>query len=1066
MDVVVRTPHGDADIDIVAAPTDTTLADLLRAVTGQAPPATSRVDGRTVSTSRLLDDLELVIGSLIDARAASEPADDRVDTVGLIQLTGRGAGIIRTLSPGRYRLGSARRLHAAEMESAPVETPAVELDVSDDGAVTATPGPDIGGALGVYTPTLANELFDRTLPWHRGRLHIGGRLFELERPPVRTERVRLPAPADDGSISFQRPPAPPPTERPLVVGAVRDAANAGGQLWQRRPTDLGAFDIPFGIGPDGDSVTSVDLLRHRGVALVGSDRFTTAIARTLLVEVCTMHGPADLELVVASTPERIAQWNWSKWLPHIRRGMPTEPPHLFADTEPLATWVASLRDPAAATAPRTDAPSPDPTDWQPPTPPTTQSQVTLLVLDDISLWSQRDSPIGSLLVDPPPGLRIMALCVGLHEAPGLCTSLLEEVPPGDRLAHLSSVTTEAYIGRPALFGSLATQHTRLADAPQVMTDIRPALVEIPQAADVARDLAPLDDLDAYRRLIPPTRMAAPTLAELVEDSAELDRAGSGLEVAIGVEANNDSLPATRQGLTLDLSSPLSTIVAATNREQHDQTIAAIVLGAAAQRTPDELALLIVGRERPPWHEELAHIAGWAGRDEADDATRLVHRVAHVLAEQPELHVVVVLEHAFDRRDPLGSELITGMTELAVALPNVHVVLTADHPDSVPAESRSSCGAFVWLAPSGDGTASFVDRSVSFIGVATASSEVSGVGPATFDAPHLVIRPTTHGRAMTPLERRLSRSTVDEEVGDHDDLATAAVAREITSRVVADGGDGTTRPSLLPPPLPLEVDVTRLFARHSGDGVPIGLVDRPEIAESEAYWWQPGSGGSILAAGSPRSGMTSLIDLIATGIAARLAADDIHVYAIEALPQRRRAFEALPHTGNVVSPDEPTKVVRLINALHALMGERLEAMTLEDSPDIVLMIGDVARMRRALDAEAVDETFDRLGDLAATGASVGINVVVVTTRVDDLGPLTRLTGDRLIGPLTNPDDRTRLGVPALGPADRHPRRCWSTSADRRVQLATPAATVDDEIVRISPESAQHRRPVSLVPGADA
>ena len=32
-----------------------------------------------------------------------------------------------------------------------------------------------------------------------------------------------------------------------------------------------------------------------------------------------------------------------------------------------------------------------------------------------------------------------------------------------------------------------------------------------------------------------------------------------------------------------------------------------------------------------------------------------------------------------------------------------------------------------------------------------------------------------------------------------------------------------------------------------------------------------------------------------------AADDLHVYAVEALPQRRRAFEALPHTGNVVSP---------------------------------------------------------------------------------------------------------------------------------------------------------------------
>ncbi len=177
------------------------------------------------------------------------------------------------------------------------------------------------------------------------------------------------------------------------------------------------------------------------------------------------------------------------------------------------------------------------------------------------------------------------------------------------------------------------------------------------------------------------------------------------------------------------------------------------------------------------------------------------------------------------------------------------------------------------------------------------------------------------------------------VTDVDDLATAAVARQITSRVGEQRRRSAT-PSLLPPPLPIEIDAATLLARHPGDGVPIGLVDRPELAENEAYWWQPGSDGSILAAGSPRSGMTSLIDLITTGVAARIAADDLHLYAIEALPQRRRAFEALPHTGAVVTPDDPTKVARLITGLHTMMTERLEAQRHDDRPDIVLLIGDV------------------------------------------------------------------------------------------------------------------------------
>ena len=92
----------------------------------------------------------------------------------------------------------------------------------------------------------------------------------------------------------------------------------------------------------------------------------------------------------------------------------------------------------------------------------------------------------------------------------------------------------------------------------------------------------------------------------------------------------------------------------------------------------------------------------------------------------------------------------------------------------------------------------------------------------------------------------------------------------------------------------------------------------------------------------------------------------------------------------------------------------------------------------------------------------MNVVAVATRFADLGPLVGLSGDRLIGPLTDPDDRARFGVPALGPADRHPRRCWSTTADRRVQLATPAAIVEEEIERLAPEPARNHRPAAIVP----
>lgn len=1043
MDVVVRTPHGDADIDIVAAPSATTLADLLRAVTGQAAPAATRVDGRVVSTTRRLDDLELVIGSLIDTRpesAADHPVGTDDEAVGLVQLTGRGAGSTIRLHRGRFRIGSARRLHADELDRAPVETPAFDIEISARGA-QVEPGPDAGGALGVYAPTLGSEIFDRELTWNGERLAVGGRLFDLDVPYRSPPERRVATPNHDGSIPFQRAPDGSTARTRVLFDALADATSGGGGLWARPRADALAYDVAFGLHADRTTIASVDLQQHRGVALVGSERFTSALARTMLVELTTQHGPADLDVVIASTPDHIGQWNWAKWLPHVRQAGPTTPPELFDDTSALAAWAASASE-ASADA---DAARP----------------VTLLVLDDISLWSQRDSPLRSLLIDPPPELRIMALCVGLHEAPGMCTSLVEEVPPLDRLAHLTS----SGVGRPALFGSMATQHTRSADAPQVVTDIHPALAEIPLAADVARLLAPLDDLAAEFQSFAP-RIAAPTLTELVdfagaEPGDSDDGPVASLNVPIGVV-----LPVAgastekRTPVTVDLTAPLATIIVAGDTVRHDQTVATLLLGAAAQRRTDEMAILSISHTRPDWHDDLPHIAGWAGRDEADDATRLVHRVAHVLTERPDLHVLVVIERAFADRDAMPMELVQAMTELAESLPNVHAVLTGDHPDSVPDTIRARCGSLAWIGDGGFGRLWIADRQVAFQSVAPQSAAEAVGGPTALDAPELIIRPTTHGRAMTPLERRLTRSGVDAARPDEEALLTAAIARRVSTGS-SDESTGPAGPSLLPPPLPIAIGFAALLERHGGDGVPIGLVDRPERAENEAYWWQPGSGGSILAAGSPRSGMTSLVDLVVCGTAARISADDLHLYAIEALPQRRRAFDALPHTGSVATPDEPESVRRLVNGLHRAFTERMAAQADVDRPDIVVLIGDLNRLVRSLPAATSGETMQRLADIAASGPSVGMNIVAVASRLDDLGPMARVTGDRLVGATTDPADRVALGAPPVGPADRHPGRCWSTSADRRVQLATPPDAIDVEIRRLAPEAPQQRPPVPFL-----
>ncbi|MGA9277764.1 hypothetical protein [Ilumatobacter sp.] len=1035
MDVVVTTPHGDADIEIVAARPQSTLADLLQSVTGQSPPVTARVDGRAVSCATRLTDVALVIGSTIDTRPTDTPGSISTGSVGIVQLTGRGAGTVRNLTVGRYLVGSARSLQVDELGDAPVETAAFEIVVDDDGSVRASPSVHLAGARGPDAPTLAGRLFDRELPWEEGQLHVAGRRFVLEQPPTPAPRRRLSDPAEDGTVPFRRNAAAPTTPRRLVVSAVRDAATAGGQLWQWRPGDRGAYDIHYGLHLDGVTAASVDLLRHPGVAVVGSERFTSALTRTMLIEACTMHGPASLDLVIASNPELSGRWNWAQWLPHLRGGRPTSAPMLLTDPTRIGEWAESRARPHAAGRP---------------------GRTTLLIIDDTSLWDRRESPLHTMLTDLPDDVRVVALCDSIDDAPSMCSQILEEMSPSTQLASESRGGTS----RPGLFGSLVAQHSRDDPATTVTIDISPALVEEPLALTVARHLAPLDDLDREHDRGLDAPIPPPSLTELVESSASNSDDPSRLTVTIGAAEAVDADGLSRRDVSLELSGPLSTIITASDAEHHDLAVAAIVLGAAIQRRPDELAVVYLGRERRPWHDQLPHLAGWAGRSEAHDPERLVHRIAHVVTERPELHVLIVVERAFDQSDPVGSELITAMNELAVTFDNVHVIWTGDHPSSVSAYGRSSCGALVWITPTGDGTLWYPDRSFSFVGLAAHPAPISHA--TVFDGSALLVRPAVSGRTLTPLERRLERQSLTAAGGSGSDAAITAIARSIGDRVDESGRGEHHRPlpTLLPPPLPVRIDATALFAQNPGDAVPIGLIDRPERADHEAHWWHPGRDGSVLAVGSPRSAMTSLIDVIALGVAARYSADDVHVYAIEAPGRRSSALEALPHTGRVVDPSGGDDVVELISGLRSMLTERLRRPTDLDRPDVVLLISDLGRMRRALPPDELDTTFEQLGELVASGAWVGMNVVAIAERVDDLGPLDRLTGDRLVGPMSDPDDRSRLGVGAVDAADRHPRRCWSTAAARRVQLATPPDDIGHQIDLLAPEPARNRPPATI------
>ena len=167
------------------------------------------------------------------------------------------------------------------------------------------------------------------------------------------------------------------------------------------------YAIPIGLRPVevGDPLTlELDLFGERAVAVTGADDERTAIARTILVEATTLHGPADLDVVIVTSPDQVTEWEWAKWLPHLRLG---GAPVILSEPDAIAEWATE------AAGRRLLSSSPWPS-----------AHLTLLVIDDANLWQRRNSPLRTVLASPPAELPVIALCDDVSNAPALCTTMI------------------------------------------------------------------------------------------------------------------------------------------------------------------------------------------------------------------------------------------------------------------------------------------------------------------------------------------------------------------------------------------------------------------------------------------------------------------------------------------------------------------------------------------------------------------------------------------------------------------------------------------------------------------
>jgi hypothetical protein len=709
----------------------------------------------------------------------------------------------------------------------------------------------------------------------------------------------------------------------------------------------------------------------RALAITGSDDFRHGLIRTVIIEAATLHGPADIDVVVATDTTRLATWDWAKWLPHVR---PAGSPNIWSSRHEIARWADG-----EATAPTAVTAGP--------------SRRTLLIVDDPGLWNRRDAPLRTIVSDPPANLRLIALCSDDAQAPSTCTSVISE--------------TDAGVARLQTFA-------------RVPVDVvfRPALTETSVAGEVARSLAPLVDIE----LAPPpasTDAGSVEFAELIGVARAEDIVARWMTAA-----PRSTVVIGRSGHDV-VETPVTddvTIVVGESLGDAFDVAATSVLGQCVDRSPDDLWVVPLVADRSPRSEllwQLPHATDPHDHDVAVDPRRLLSRLRAVLADPGgPTRVVLVAEDAIGSPTARDSSLLAELTDGVRSTDGLALIVITDRT-----EAAGLVADTIIRVRHHGGTRGAVARRTATLG------DADGIeGPRfspfqrTGSRHALEVSVFVVGRPYTALERRVEQRRA--EALNIPDPALVAFVRTL--------GDAASRErpphrqseprvdrTVVPPPMPTAVDLDELFGVSPGDGVPLGLADDPAVAGVATRWWEPGS-GSLFVFGSRRSGMDHVLTTVLVGLFDRFSDLDVRLLVIEPSSARRRALEGVDRTVRVVAPDRADQVA---DALDDIAGE-LDRRSLDPTaagPRLVVIVSDLAQLRRQHEGNVLGE---RIDDVLAAAASTGsgVDVIAAVADLDAAGPLPSAIANRLVGASSNHADLAALGVERPSELDGIAGRC--------------------------------------------
>ncbi len=329
-------------------------------------------------------------------------------------------------------------------------------------------------------------------------------------------------------------------------------------------------------------------------------------------------------------------------------------------------------------------------------------------------------------------------------------------------------------------------------------------------------------------------------------------------------------------------------------------------------------------------------------------------------------------------------------------------------------------------------------------VAFQSARVGGRPPTTGTAAAIDLAPLTWASIGRPAA---TRGGVDDDGDAPTDLATLVTA--IGDAADAAGIEAPPSPWL--PALPTTVTLDDLDNRPGAPlELPYGLIDLPAQQRRDTLIYDLACDGNLAIVGSPRSGRSTALRAIAAAVGRQTSPRDVHLYGVDCGNNALLPLVALPHTGAVVTRDQPDRLARLTRRLRAEISRRQQLLAThayadaaeqragapadERLPYLLVLLDRWEGFMQAFEDYDAGALLDLWTQVLQEGPGVGIKVVVSGDRSLLVGRVSTLTEDRIMLRMTEPGDYQSVGLSVRDvPGTMPDGRAFSSTGGQELQV---------------------------------